>query len=51
MSIMATSVVQELGIMHLVTCSEYYKIVLGVVTQPLGKKMKYVQKLERYNVF
>lgn len=37
MFIMATSVVQELGIMHLVTSSKFYKIILGVVTQPLGK--------------
>jgi hypothetical protein len=37
MSIVATSVVQELGIMHLVTRSKYYKIALGVVAQPLGK--------------
>lgn len=37
MSIMAVGVVRKLGIMHLVTNTIYYKIALGVVTQPLGK--------------
>jgi hypothetical protein len=37
MSIIAASVVQELGIMHLVTSIEYYKIVLSVITQTLGR--------------
>jgi len=37
MSIMATAVVRELGIMHLVTGSETYKTTSGVVTQALGR--------------
>jgi len=34
---MATTVVRELGIMHLVTGSETYKTTSGVVTQALGR--------------
>ncbi len=37
MSVMAAAVVRELGMMHLVTGSETYKIALGVVTQALGR--------------
>jgi predicted aspartyl protease len=37
MSVMAAAVVQELGLMHLVSGSETYKIASGVVTQALGR--------------
>ncbi len=37
MSIMAAAVVQELGLMHLVTGSETYKMASGAVTQALGR--------------
>jgi hypothetical protein len=37
MSVMATIVVKELGIMHLVTRSKTYKTTSGVVTQAMGK--------------
>ncbi len=37
MFIMATVVVIKLGIMHLVTGSETYKIALGVVTHVMGR--------------
>jgi len=37
MFVMATSVVWELRIMHLVTRNKLYKIALGVVTQTLGR--------------
>jgi len=37
MSIMATTVVRELGIMHLVNGSETYKTASGVVTHALGR--------------
>jgi predicted aspartyl protease len=37
MSDMATAIVRELGIMHLVTRSETYKTMLKVVTQALGR--------------
>jgi predicted aspartyl protease len=37
MSIMVAVVVRELGMMHLVTGSETYKTVLGVVTQAMGR--------------
>jgi predicted aspartyl protease len=37
MSVMATIVVRELGMMHLVTRSETYKTASGVVTQALGR--------------
>ncbi|CAK9878698.1 unnamed protein product [Sphagnum jensenii] len=37
MSVMVAAVVRELGMMHLVTGSETYKIASGVVTQALGK--------------
>ncbi len=37
MSVMAATVVKELGMMHLVTGSEIYKTALGVVTQALGR--------------
>jgi predicted aspartyl protease len=37
MSVMATAVVRELGMMHLVTGSETYKTALGVITQALGR--------------
>jgi hypothetical protein len=36
MSIIATSVVKELGVMHLVTRLESYKKTSGVVTQTMG---------------
>ncbi len=41
MSVMATAVVRELGIMHLVTGSETYKTTSGVVTQLLVGLTKY----------
>ncbi len=37
MSVMATIVVRELGMMHLVTGTETYKTTSGVVTQALGR--------------
>jgi len=37
MSVMAAAVVQELGLMHLVSRSETYKTASGVVTQALGR--------------
>jgi predicted aspartyl protease len=37
MSIMAATIVRELGMMHLVTGSETYKTASGVVTQALGR--------------
>ncbi len=37
MSVMATVVVRELGIMHFVTGSETYKTTSRVVTQALGR--------------
>jgi len=37
MSVMATAVVRELGMMHLVTGSETYKTALGIITQALGR--------------
>jgi predicted aspartyl protease len=37
MSVMATAVVRELGMMHLVTGSETYKIASGVITQALSR--------------
>ncbi|CAK9277182.1 unnamed protein product [Sphagnum jensenii] len=37
MSVMAAAVVRELGMMHLVTGSETYKIASGVITQALGR--------------
>jgi predicted aspartyl protease len=37
MSMMATAVVRELGMMHLVSGSETYKTALGVVTQVMGR--------------
>jgi hypothetical protein len=37
MSIMAASVVRELGIMHLVVGHETYKTIFGIITQALGR--------------
>ncbi len=37
MSVMATAVVRELGMMHMVTRSETYKTASGVITQALGR--------------
>jgi predicted aspartyl protease len=37
MSVMATAIVRELGMMHLVTGTETYKTASGVVTQALGR--------------
>jgi predicted aspartyl protease len=37
MSVMAAVVVRELGMMHLVTRTETYKIASGVITQALGR--------------
>jgi len=37
MSVMATTVVREMGMMHLVVGSETYKTASGVVTQALGR--------------
>ncbi|CAK9866321.1 unnamed protein product [Sphagnum jensenii] len=37
MSVMATSVVRELGLMHLVSGTETYKTALGALTQALGR--------------
>jgi predicted aspartyl protease len=36
MLVMAAAVIQELGIMHLVTSSKTYKTASGVVTQAMG---------------
>ncbi len=36
MSVMATTIVRELGMMHLVTRTETYKTASGVITQALG---------------
>jgi predicted aspartyl protease len=36
MLVMAAAVIQELGIMHLVTSSKTYKTASGVVTQVMG---------------
>jgi predicted aspartyl protease len=46
MSVMAAAVVRELGMMHLVTGSETYKIASGVVTQALGKINEIPMKVE-----
>jgi hypothetical protein len=40
MSVMATSVVRELGIMHLVVGHETYKTTFGIVTQALGRNVE-----------
>jgi len=45
MSVMTVAIVRELGIMHLVTRSETYKIALGVVTQALGRIDKVLAKV------
>jgi len=45
MSVMTVAIVRELGIMHLVTRSEIYKIALGVVTQALGRIDKVLAKV------
>jgi predicted aspartyl protease len=37
MSVMATNVVRELGIMHLVVGHETYKMAFGIVTHALGR--------------
>jgi predicted aspartyl protease len=37
MSVMAATMVREMGMMHLVVGSETYKIALGVMTQALGR--------------
>ncbi len=37
MSVMAASVVRELGLMHLVSGSEAYKTASGAITQALGR--------------
>jgi hypothetical protein len=37
MTVMAATVIRELGMMHLVTGSETYKTVSGVITQALGR--------------
>jgi hypothetical protein len=37
MTVMATAVVRELGMMHLITGSESYKTAFGVITQALGR--------------
>ncbi|CAM6042270.1 unnamed protein product [Sphagnum compactum] len=37
MSVMATAVVREMGMMHLVAGSENYKTASGVITQALGR--------------
>jgi predicted aspartyl protease len=37
MSVMATTIVRELGIMHLVTEFETYKIASGVITHAMGR--------------
>jgi predicted aspartyl protease len=37
MSVMAATVVREMGMMHLVAGSETYKTALGIVTQALGR--------------
>jgi predicted aspartyl protease len=37
MSVMATAVVRELGMMHIMTGTETYKTASGVITQALGR--------------
>jgi hypothetical protein len=37
MSVMAASIVRELGLMHLVSGSETYKTASGAITQALGR--------------
>jgi hypothetical protein len=39
MSIMVTSVVRELSVMHLVSRHETYKIALSIITQTLGRTL------------
>jgi predicted aspartyl protease len=37
MSVLASAIVRELGMMHLVIGNESYKTALGVITQALGR--------------
>jgi predicted aspartyl protease len=46
MSVLAATVVRELGIMHLVTGNESYKTALGVVTRALGQVDEVQVKIE-----
>ncbi|CAM6006889.1 unnamed protein product [Sphagnum balticum] len=46
MSVLATAVVRELGMMHLVTGNESYKTASGVITRALGR----VEEVQRVNV-
>ncbi len=50
MSIMVVVVVRKLGIMHLVTGFETYKIAFGVVAQAMGIINEVLSRLEVYNV-
>jgi len=45
MSIMATNVVKELGIMHLMASHETYKTTFGIVTQALRRIIKFPVKV------
>jgi hypothetical protein len=50
MSLMATNVVRELGIMHLVASHETYKIASGIVTHALGRITELLVKVGGINV-
>jgi hypothetical protein len=45
MSVMATNVVKELGIMHLVVGHETYKTAFGIVIQALGRIVELLVKV------
>jgi predicted aspartyl protease len=45
MLVMATNVVRELGIMHLVAGHETYKTTFGIVMQALGRNTKFLIKV------
>jgi hypothetical protein len=47
---MVVVVVRKLGIMHLVTGFETYKIAFGVVAQAMGIINEVLSRLEVYNV-
>ncbi len=47
MSVMATNVVRELGIMHLVASHETYKTASGIVIQALGRIVELLVKVGR----
>jgi len=49
MSIMVTTTIRELGIMHLVASFETYKIASRVVMQAMGRISKVFMKVGMYN--